>query len=781
MLFGFFLFLVSAPTNTVIRRPIDLFIPRTPTSVFMADQQSTAGANDKLFMMTYSNPSILSVNLANIGNLQVTISKLPDQVVVGPSSLFYMKTNTRSDFVFTDQSRTSIFYGTNTSGTPIINRIACGPFTQISDIHLAEHSGSTTNLIVADKGANAVYSYVLTPNSTTALCTSGVSATVSSPQWLQSLSAANPTIYVGYSDSGGLKLRSYQSSDMTPISSAISITTSIYAKFTKPLFDFVSNELLVPIKLANDAIGADYFMTYDTSDSTLGTAANTVTCRSPDQLQMDFGGGSRYRYVFCPVAKLIQVYDHSNTLITTLPAGALPRKMFVGSDGTTRFIDILQTNASMLLNRIPFAAPSVPTNTSLPLPALMSDVGQLIRPGVQLSSVLVSPTSNLVSFVDLSAQSVASTIYFPQSITALTAESATVADFVSAAANSAYRLTELNANAWTMQFFNVGTFPLQVGFRTNRIYTLNRDSNNLSVINTTSGVVTNLATDTRPTSMDLSAAANSLWLTAETSRSVSKYDITVGSEVAVGSPLGISFTPKKIKYQSSDGTLYVAGGTNAISVNATSMASVSAQTLPATFSDMALSTGGITLSSIQGNALYNMTRTTFGAVALTSPPHLLSSNGAVAVAGLEHENKLTTTSSLTQTSKNPFNRLFSNASNLFAFFPNDSSVYITPYSLFSTTNFPGFSLRLDLTPQITSDDGSGNLWMADSDQLKIQRLSPSLQRQVLYNLPSNFPINQVNWSAQGKIYVALRALNAVAIVNSATSAVAYYSVCQSPR
>jgi DNA-binding beta-propeller fold protein YncE len=775
-----FLYLVSAPTNTLVKAPIDLSFPKTPVRVFLPDLQAavTSTGVAKVFYFMQDVPGVIAQNVVDFGNRDLEIAKIPDKVVVGSRSIFYMKRGTNDAFVFTDNSRKNVFYGTIASGYPVINRIECGPFSEISDIHLSETASNTiANLLVADKGANTVYSYVLAPNSTSALCTSQNSVTVPSPIFIQSLTQASPVAYVGYMDSGGLEIRSYDSGNLSAISAAITLTSKTKALFGKPLFDYVSSELYLPIRFADDSVGSDYVVHY-TND--LVTRTNIVTCRSPEQILNDFEGGSRYRYVFCPSNQSIQIYDASDVFVRTLPTGTQPVKMMVGSDGTNRFITILQSNAKLVMNKILISS-GVLTTTTISLSTPMTDIAQIIGAGaVTDRAILISPTANTITLVNLTAQSVLDTYHLPTSITSLAAQSYTAAHFVSAEANSAYSLTEQNSSVWTARLFDVGTFPLQIGYRTNRLYTLNRDSDNLSVVNLSTRAVSNIATQTRPISMDFSTSLDRLWVANQTSSSVSLINITTGSEVAI-SNAALPFIPQKLTFQSSDSTVYVGGQTSVRALDATNIATISTQTLASHFSDIALSTGGVTISSKNGFKLYTMDRSTLNSATLNSPPHLLTSNRTTGVAGLLQDRAATTFAGLSQILPLQISRLFSNSTTLFAFLSDNQTLYAMPYSLFSSRNFPGIALPVSLDPQVTTDDGSGNFWMADSSRMKIQRLTPYFQQNVLYNLIQNRPEDIVNWSGQSKIYVALRDLDAVAIVNGTTSAVSFVSVCHSPR
>lgn len=72
------------------------------------------------------------------------------------------------------------------------------------------------------------------------------------------------------------------------------------------------------------------------------------------------------------------------------------------------------------------------------------------------------------------------------------------------------------------------------------------------------------------------------------------------------------------------------------------------------------------------------------------------------------------------------------------------------------------------------------MWFADSTQLQIQRVSSDYQRKYFGNVFINHPEDLDIWAAKNRIYVILRDLGGIAIVNAANSTVSTYSVCPSP-
>ncbi len=774
--------LILAPSNVVLKAPIDLVLPKSPAQLLLGEVNANFTSSDFAYSLTADNPGLLSFSLAQLGNREFTISKLPQNVFLGARSLFYGKDNATADLIFTNNNRNYIYYATTTSGSAVVNVKSCGPFSEISDIHLTETAGGTTNyMIVADKGANTVYSYVLTPNSSTQLCTSQQTLTVLAPEWIRSTSGANPTVFLGYRDSTGLNLRSYQASDLASISAAINLTSSKRAQFGRPKIDSTSSEIYIPIQFANDSVGSDYLASYDLG---LTTRTNILTCRSPQTVDIDQEGTSRYRYVFCPTARKVEIFNLTHDKLLELDAGLAPRKMVVGSDGVNRFISVLQSNQKIKLIRILASDILSRTETSVVLPALATDIVQLIQAGASSDQAVVSNLlENSFTVINLATQSVTDTIRLPLDIKSLVNQSSSIAHFSSALADSAYTLTEVNSNVWRIRSFTVGDYPIQVGYRSNRLYVLNRDSNQLSVVNLTSNAVTNLSTGTRPIAFDFDTTSNLLWAVNETSQSFSSYDITVGSEAAApGSPTSLGFTPSKIRYQNSDATLYIGGGTSLRAVDALDFTTINTWTLTGAITDMNVHTGGVSYITRTDSSLFTRTLSTLTTHALSSAPSNLASNGTISSAGLPTENKISSSATQSQIFSNPFASIFSTSNLLGAFFSDDQKLFLMPYSLQTTSYFAGLEIQLSLEPTVTSYDSSQNIWMADSKRLQFQRILSTYQRAALANTVVNRPEDIVAWDAQDKIYIALRNLNAVAIVDATgTAATSYISVCQSPR
>ncbi len=768
--------LVSAPSNTTFEADLDFRIPKTPHTSFSADNHAVSAANHRHFFVSSQTSGLISYTPAQLNNQTFTLSRVPKNLALGTRSLTYRKDALSTDFVVTNQSRTQVFYGDISGGNPLIDLKSCTQFVEISDIHLTENAGALSYLIVADKGADAVYSFVLDPAGAN-LCTSMQTLSVTDPEWIQSADDNPATVYVGYRDSTGLKVRAYQANDWTTISAALSLTSSRRARFGKPLFDTTSSELLVPIQYADDDTESDYYITYD---ATLGASTTTTTCRGPQTIQMDYEGASRYRYIFCPANSKIEVRDILHAKQYDLPTGSGAISHLAGSDGTNRYVSILQRSANVLLHSTPVSSINH-TSTTISLVGIPGSAQQFIGSGVAADTMVVSlPSENAFAVLNLSAQSLSSTLYLPRSIESLHAISSAVTYFVSPEVDTAYELSEVTSDLFSLELFSVGDYPVQIAYRTNRLYVLNRGGNSLSVINLTSRATTTLATGTRPVHFDFSTAVDRLWVANETSQNLSAFDITVGAEVALGaSPIALGLSPKKVLYHASDTTLFVGSTSNVLSLNAPDFATVTTHALTTNYSDMVLTTAGVAVTSTTGNDLHLVTRLDLTTTDLDSAPKELVSNGAVAVTGLLALRTLVTSSGL-EDEVPSWTHLFASPTQVVSYTRTGRILRLFPISLFAASLFPSLSLQLQEDIDRFSADTSSNLWLAHSKALRFYRVSSAYQLSVLRNRLANHPSGIAVWDAQDKIYVTLRNLDAISIVNAATGATSIFSTCQSP-
>jgi len=771
----------SSSSNYTSQRGLDFMIPRGPVKVGIADQQVRGGADSRMMILTQGNSGLLSLQRSDLTNRDLTMSTLPESLSLGRGSLFYRKTDTSADFVFTDQNRTRVYLGSMNGfgalGTEpaVVHSKSCGPFQDISAIHLTESAtDQTLHLLVADRTANTVYSFTLDPTATN-LCTQVYSASITSPLWIRSVSGANPRIYIGYKDSLGLKMRAYQDSDLTPTSAAQTLATSGTAQFGSPIIDTTNDELWVPIVAANDSTADDYVLRFNYAAYPPNPIPAYETCQSPTQIAQDYEGGARYLYILCPASKQIQILDSTYAAVGTLQLNFSPRKMLVGSDGTNRFIALMRSDPRLTLYKTPVANPPAWTTTTISLPAVMDDLGAFASLD---HAVLVSLNSNLLSVVDLSAMSLSYTNTLPSAIDALAVQSAYTSHFVSSAANSAYSLEELFGGAWKLRQYSVGTFPNQIRYRQSRLYVTNRDSNNLSVINLATAGVSNIATQTRPTQLEINSTLNRAWVGNETTQSLSTINITIGAE-ALLSHTALGFAPRKIKYQSSDNTLYLSGPTQLRALDGTTLVAQNSQTIAAGVSDISLMSGGIWASSRSGISASAMTRAAFTTTTLTSSPNFLSSNQSTAVVGLDNVPSIQTSAG-DSWSVSAFSSMFSTLTNLFMTNLGTRTLRIFPYSQMGTTTFSGLSMPISLDVDRWDADATGNLWIANANQLKLQRIDASTQMNYLANQILNRPIDLAFNSSDNRVYFLMRNANAVFTYDTINSRLSAYSTCQAP-
>lgn len=771
----------TASTQFVDNAKLDFRIPRGPIKITTSDQVARSGAGSKLIVFTQQNPGLLSMEAADLAKRDMTVSEVPEGAVVGRSSLFYRRSDTSNDFVFTDNSRTRVYlgstdaFGTSGSGDAVVNNKYCGPFSEITDIHLTTSAtGTTSRLVVADRGAGRVYSYVLDPDGDD-LCTSPLSVTLQGAEWIRSIAGANPRIYVG-SRSNGLRVNAYVNNDFSAVGAQESITSSTTARFGQPLLDTQNNDLWVPVQFAYDSRGDDYVLRYTSAAYPPGgNPPAIVTCASPTQVLQDFEGNNRLTYFLCPSQKQVDVYDSSQTSLGRLILPFAPRKMIVGSNGVVRFLSFLRTDAKVSIYQTPIANPPEFSSAHISIPYVMDDIGTF---GSLDQTLLVNGEQNSLTVIDPIAQSLTLTTTLPKSVDHMAPQSAFTNHFVSSQTNSAYTLEEVSNGVWKLRQYLVGSFPVQIGYRPNRLYTLNRSSHNLSVINIGTRAVSNLALGTRPVHFDFSASANRLWVANETSQNLTTVDISVGSE-AVSATTALGFAPKKVLYQSSDDTLYVAGPTQVRALDGTTRATIVTRSLTAGVSDIDLITGGVWATSRLGVSASVINRSTFTTTTLTGSPHFLSSNGSVAVSGLMGIRTLTNSAAQSwQTSA--FTSIFSNLTYLYTYNTGSYRLHIFPYSQMGSTTFPAASLPLLFDITRWASDSIGNLWTANSDQLRVQRVTSNLQLENIKNLSNNRPQDIAVYPSADRVYTIARNLNALFVYDTVNDQMRAYSVCQAP-
>ncbi len=775
-------------------RKLDLLLPKGPAKIGMTDTPARGGSQSRGVIFTQGNSGLFNFSHQEIDNRRLSMSELPVGAKVGRGSLYYRKDDESSDFVFTNDSRTQVFLGSFNSlggggpGPAIVHKTACGSFVQLSDIHLTEDaSGATLHLVVADKGADAVYSYTLSRSSET-VCTLNASLSISKPEWIRSVNQANPRIYIGYRDSTGLRVRSYQDSDLTATSTAVTLTTSISALFGRPFLDSTNSDLWVPIAYANDSVGADYIARFTFAAFPPVTNTTVASCASPTQILQDYEGGSRLLYVLCPQHRKVRVLDTSGNSVGDISTTFTPRKIFVTSDGTYRYVAALRGDAKLSIFRASATGTSPSfSETTFNLPTIMDDIGGF---GSLDEVVLVDQETNLISVADLGTLASDYNLYLPRGINALAAQSAFVTHFVSTAANSAYTLDELKNGIWRLTQYPVDTSPIQIFYRTNRLYTLNRDGESVTAIDLTDGesLELSLPSGARPLHFEMSTALDRIWTANSGTNSMTEINIAnanIGihgagglSEVVVQT-VAIGFSPKKILYQSSDDTLYIAGPTQVRAYDGSAMTSVITQTLASGISDITLRTGGIWASSRRGPSVTAMDRSTFTTTALTYSPQLMTSNESVGIVGFMNTQQLRSSAGNTY-SLYPFTKIFSSLTNLFVYNSGEQELQVYPYSQMASSGVAGSRIRLTSDFDITDSDTNGNIWLANSQQLKVQRVSSNLQVESVKDISRSLPIDIIPYAAENRIYVLSRNLNLLYSYDTVNGGMRKVSVCEAP-
>jgi YVTN family beta-propeller protein len=771
-------------TTVIANRKLDFQIPRGPAKFGQAEFPLVGGGATRLSLITQSNSGLVSFGPLQLANRDFDLSELPPGVSVGRGSLFYRRTDTSAEFVFTDQTRTRVYlgsyanFGTGGPLPPVIHENSCGPFQEISGIHLSQNaSGETHRLLVADKRANRVYSYTLDPAGAT-LCTSVVTLTVSQPQWIRSVGGANPLIFVGYKDSGGLKMQAYLNNDLSASGAVQSLTSSSTAIFGNPFMDPTDSDLWVPLVRANDSVADDYLVYFDMAAYPPVSLTTLETCNAPNQLAMDSEGASRYLYTFCPSSQRIDIFDLTRERVSSIALGFNPRKFFVSSDGTHRYIAVLRNEPSLRIYRHTIAdAPPVLWDTyNVALPIVMEDMEQFLATN---SALLINLDQNMMTEVDLDTQSLTTSFYFPRSIDSPVAQSDAVTHFVSSSVNNAYTLEELSRGVWNLKLYTVGTYPVQLAYRPSRLYTLNRDSDSLSIINLNTSSVSSLALQDRPIRFDWDATSDYLWAINETTESVSQVDISIGAEAVVGHT-ALAFKPNQILYESSDDSLYIQGATAIDIYDGSSMANVRTATIATGVSEIARLSGSVWATSRQASTVSVVSRASTTTSSLSYSPFDLVSNDTVGTVLFPSQRTVQTSNADTQ-DVGPATTLASTLNHLFTYQQQSLRLKIWPYDQMGNASFAGLSLQLPFDFQQTTSDALGNLWLSRKDNLQIHRIDQNLQMREISNTGFNRAIDVATNSTDGRIYFLLRNLNAVLSYDVDRQTIQAFSVCQSPR
>ncbi len=761
-------------------RKLDFTLPHTPFKFWRPDFRSPGNAHQRLLAVTSRNQGLISMSAKDLSRRDLHLAEMPTEVAIGAGSLFYRNDDGSEDFVFTDSGRKYVYYGTtDTSGTnsgepPIVRTLSCGPFSEISAIHLTESSGNTHRLIVADRETNQIHSYTLHPQGPD-LCANEAISSFTAPSFIKSLPGATPRIFVGGSDADGLRLRLFNAATLAPLAASITISDVRKAKFGIPMIDADDRQLILPIQFADDSTyGSDFIRVFDEN---MAPVTALSTCIGPVEIQQDFEGVDRYRYVFCPISRRVHVYDLDWNLLARLKAPEGFKRMSVYSNAVTRSVAMLgSTKFLTLFTNTIAATPLSFQETSLEMSSLMDDMAALPSQG---EVVTLNRERNEISRIDLSPFATLDTLRLPASITDLIATTPKKSFFVSADTNTAYGIEELFNGAWKMRLFNVGNRPQQLLFRLGRLYTLNRDSDSVSIINLASRTVSSLSTQDRPVSMAMDTGLNRLWTANQGGESWTTINITPGAESLIGHS-SLTFAPQKVLYDVNDDTLYLAGESSARTVDGSSNAGIASQSLTGAFSDMTLITGGAWITSQDSISVAHLTRTAITSTSLSSSPQLLSSNGSVGVLGQLNDDQIISSQSITQ-SLEPFTHLFSTPTNLFLVNRFTPSLRIFPYANITGAEPSGIQRTLLIKPEKFSSDSFGNVWLADPQRLQLQRVDANFQIESLRNQTVNRPSDLVSWSARDRQYFLLRNLGAVMVWDTANDRRSFFATCSAGK
>ncbi len=761
-------------------RKLDFSLPRKPFKFWRPEFRSSGNPHQRIFAATSQNQGLISMSAKDLGRRDLHLAELPAEVAIGYASLFYRTHDGSHDFIFTDNGRKYVYYGTtNASGSnsgepPVVRTLSCGPFSEISAIHLTESSGNTHRLIVTDRQANRIYSYILNPAGPD-LCTSETSVSFTAPSFIKSLPGAAPRIFVGGSDSDGLRLRLFNAATLAPLAASMTISDESKARFGSPMIDTDTRQLILPVQFADHPTLGSHFLRVFDEDMAVVTSLST--CIGPVEIQQDFEGINRYRYVFCPISRSVNVYDLNWNLISRLNAPQGFKRMAIYSNGVTRYLAMLGSTKFLTLFTNTLAATPISfQESSLEMTSVMDDMTSLPS---QDGVVTLNKERNEISHIDLSPLATSDTFRLPSSITDLVSTSPKRSFFVSSGADTAYSIEELFNGAWKMRLFDVGDHPTQILFRPGRLYTLNKDSDSVSIINLTSRAVSSLSTQDRPVSMALDLALNRLWTANQLGDSWTTLNITPGSEALIGHS-ALTFGPEKVLYDSDDDTLYLAGESSARSVDGSSNVGIATQSLSGTFSDMALISGGAWITSQEAITVDYMTRTTRTSTALSSSPQLLSSNGAIGVLGQLNDSQILSSTSITQ-EVDPFTHLFSTPTNLFLINSLTPSLRIFPFGNLTSSEPSGIQKTLLINPEKFSSDSLGNVWLADSRRLQLQRIDANYQIESLQNLTLNRPSDLVSWSARDRQYFLLRNLGAIMVWDTLNNRRSFFATCSAGK
>ena len=752
-------------------------LPQSPRRIWTSDQRLAAGIHSRILIPSGSHQtSLLTIRQAEIDARSLHSLKLPANLRVSEKSLFYMKRDDSTDIVFTDESRTRIYFADASSGVPLVSLNFCSGFKKISDLHLAEINGATHRLVVADEGANEVQSFVIDLNRLNP-CQSKQSRSIAQPLWIRSpnvLEGTSTSIFVGSKNRNSLNITRLKSDDMSVLTPTTLISNFASNSFGSVMVHPRTDELFVSIRRANLANHGGDFIQKWTAD--FSSHSSLQMCPSPDDLAFDFDVALPLIYVLCRQSQQVWVLDTDLNRRLSLDAGQSPKKLFVASDAQFRFVAILQSNEKIQLYRFPidlnlFQQEMI--SSRLDLPGQIADMGALAT----LSEViLVSDQNHQIIFVDLEDQSIRDVYKLPRQMDEIVADGPSRVHFISQEVDSAFTWEQISSSIWGLTAFSIDEAPHHIERISERLYVTHKNSNRLAIINSTTGAKTFIALPHVGHRFALDASAQKLWILHADHVSLSEIDITPGSETPSAN-IALGFSPRHIVLNSTDNTLYVAGETNLRLLDATDLTNViKTLSLPTRVDSMKVEATGVRVftkgafSSVFVDRASDSTRTQ------DKPADFFVGNASITAMASHAKNSLQ--SSASYTVLGGVDGLFASASNIIRWRLEDNELQFFPFGSSGQSWWP---LRLSIKPDLVASDANDNVWILDSRRKAFQRVSPSFQPDAARNARVNWLTDFLAYPAKERLYSIFGMANLLVVTNFRTKTNTFYSICESPK
>lgn len=752
-------------------------LPQSPLKIFQSDQQLRAGANSRILISaSAARPSLLSLRQAEIDDRSFHSVNLPDSLRLSAKSLLYMKADASNDIVFTDESRTRIFYADASSGVPVVSSNYCSGFEKISDIHLAEINGATHRLIVADEKANRVYSYDIDFSSSTP-CQDEQSYSITQPLWIRTpnvLAGTSTSVYVGSKSRNSLNVTRLQSDDMSVLTATSSLSNFSANSFGDVFVHPRTDELFVSVRRASFSNNGGDFIKKWASD--FSSNSSLQLCPSPDEMTFDFDTTLPLIYVLCRQSKQVVVLETDLTRRLDLPAGEKPKKLLVGSDAQYRYVAILQSNQRIQLHRFPLDLDTFQGNllsSLMDLPAPISDMGQFAALD---EAVLISSSDHAFVFVDLETQAIRDSVYLPRKINDIAVAGQSLVHFISKEVNSAFSWEESNDHLWKLRTYAVGESPLQIERNGNLIYVIHENDTDFSIINTTNGNLATIALPNFSNGMRMNTASNQLWVYHTDNDAISEIDITGGSEALSGTT-ALGFSPVSIDFNSTDDTLYVAGETQVRVFDSTDLTNIiKTETGLDEIEQIKTEGTGVRLFTKGSFSSAFINRATASTRTQDKPADFFVGNNTNTFFG-----SFSADSSLDGANYSVLgavDRLFSSASFVGQWKRASNEIRFFPFSGDGLSWWP---VSLNIEPDFLESDANDNIWILDIDRKMFQRISPSLQPDVAQNASRNLLSDFIADPANERIYSVFEAANLLVVTNFRTQVNSFNSICDRPK